>query len=136
MRTLLLNLRNRSKVHFSKLGHLQFYKRKPRHPINYHVTDDNDRRQTGEVNMEIGRNPRPASGGKQLGAMALTLLHRFCMVIGRFIFQFIYGKKGQVMPPIKDLTLMESATSLATKIRTQKVYKINLIYPPTRPYCT
>lgn len=71
--------------------------------------------------MEIGGRPKPVSGGRQLTACLLTVLHRICMVVGRFIFQFIYGAKGEVMPPIRDLTLMESATSLATKIRTQKV---------------
>nr|CAI5834509.1 unnamed protein product [Callosobruchus analis] len=36
------------------------------------------------------------------------------------LFGLIYGK-GQCMPPIKDLILLDSATTLALKIRTRKV---------------
>lgn len=32
-----------------------------------------------------------------------------------------YGEKGESMPPITDLLILDSASSLATKIRTRKV---------------
>lgn len=39
----------------------------------------------------------------------------------RFLFKWIYRSKGAAMPPIKNLVLLESATSIAKKIRTRKV---------------
>lgn len=107
MRTLIVNLRNRTKL---QLTNLQHYVRKP------------NLEQTAEkaVEMEVGKNPR-GKQKSQVAAYALTFLHRLCMVVGRFIFKFIYGDKGRAMPPITDLILTESATSLAAKIRTQKV---------------
>lgn len=100
MRTLLLKIRNRTKLELNQWQ--QRYVRK-----------------TAAVEMEVGKNPR-AKKPSQFGVVALTLLHRICMVLGRFISKFIYGEKGRAMPPITDLTLTESATSLAAKIRTQK----------------
>lgn len=37
------------------------------------------------------------------------------------LFKLVYGKTGQKMPPIKNVLLLESATSLAFKIRHKKV---------------
>lgn len=42
-------------------------------------------------------------------------------VIFHKLFELVYGKKGRCMPPISDLLLLESATSIAYKIRTRKV---------------
>lgn len=42
-------------------------------------------------------------------------------MVARLIFKFIYGEKGQSMPAITDPILLESATSLASKIRKQEV---------------
>lgn len=42
-------------------------------------------------------------------------------LIIRKICVWSYGDKGESMPPINDLILLDSATSLATKIRTRKV---------------
>jgi len=39
----------------------------------------------------------------------------------RFVFRLIYGHKGESVPPITDPILLESATSLARKIRNQEV---------------
>lgn len=105
MRTLLLNIRNRTKLH---LENIQFYSRN----ISGRTTDGN---------MEVGKNPRTANNGKRIGAVALTYVHRFITIVGRLIFKFVFGEKGQAMPAINDLTLTESATSLAAKIRSQKV---------------
>lgn len=60
--------------------------------------------------------PKPS-----IATVILNLLHRFLGLCVRFIFAKIYGEHGQSMPPIKDLILLESATSIAEKIRTKKV---------------
>lgn len=108
MRTLLLNIRNRTR---QQLSDIRFYSRK--------ITASSG----DESNMEVGKNPRsvPTSNGKNIGAVAMSIFHRLLMIVGRLIFKFIYGEKGQAMPAINDLTLTESATSLAAKIRSQKV---------------
>lgn len=46
--------------------------------------------------------------------LAFSLLVRRIMV-------WSYGEKGESMPPITDLLILDSASSLATKIRTRKV---------------
>uniref|UniRef100_A0A1B0CV01 Amidase domain-containing protein n=1 Tax=Lutzomyia longipalpis TaxID=7200 RepID=A0A1B0CV01_LUTLO len=56
-----------------------------------------------------------------------NLIHRFIVILVRGIMRFLFGAKGQSMPPIKDLTLLESATSLARKIRTRKIKSIDVI---------
>lgn len=53
---------------------------------------------------------------------------RFLSVIARFIFQLIYGVKGQSMPAITDPILLESASSLARKIRKQEVRSFFIPY--------
>lgn len=50
-----------------------------------------------------------------------TFLHSLVCFVFRVIVTWIYGEKGQSMPPISDVTLLESATSLALKIRSKKV---------------
>lgn len=47
--------------------------------------------------------------------------------IGRIVFTLFYGKRGYSMPPITDLLLLESATSLAEKIRTKKVKSVEVL---------
>lgn len=49
------------------------------------------------------------------------ILHSFIEVIMRFLLKLVYGGPGERMPPIKNLLLLESASSLALKIRTGKV---------------
>lgn len=53
--------------------------------------------------------------------MLETWSFRLFNIIARFIFQLIYGVKGQTMPAISDPILLESASSLAKKIRNQEV---------------
>lgn len=51
-----------------------------------------------------------------------NLLQKFVVVFMRFLFKnVIYSEKGQSMPSIKNLLLLEPATVLAMKIRTKKV---------------
>lgn len=49
------------------------------------------------------------------------ILHSFVEVVMRFLLRLVYGGPGERMPPIKNLLLLESASSLALKIRTKKV---------------
>lgn len=52
-----------------------------------------------------------------------NILQRFIVVIARFLFKNVFfSEKGQSMPPIKNLLLLEPATVLAMKIRTKKVF--------------
>lgn len=53
--------------------------------------------------------------------IGLNLLHRFFCLCVRFILIKRHGEHGPSMPPIDDLLLLESATSIAEKIRTKKV---------------
>lgn len=63
-----------------------------------------------------------ASKGRSFGKICANILQRFISVFVRFLFKnVIYGEKGQSMPPIKNLLLLEPATVLAMKIRTKKV---------------
>lgn len=51
----------------------------------------------------------------------INITHRFLVLMFRMLVQFLYGEKGESMPPIKNLILLDSATTLAYKIRTRKV---------------
>lgn len=52
---------------------------------------------------------------------ALNLIHRFLSLCVRFVLVKVHGEHGPSMAPIDDLLLLESATSIAEKIRTKKV---------------
>ncbi|EDV56339.1 fatty-acid amide hydrolase 2-A [Drosophila erecta] len=45
----------------------------------------------------------------------------------RFVFRLIYGQKGESVPPITDAILLESATSLARKIRSQELSSVQVL---------
>lgn len=62
--------------------------------------------------------------------VGLSLLHRFICLCVRFILIKIHGEHGPSMPPIDDLLLLESATSIAEKIRTKKVSSQETKYIP------
>lgn len=51
----------------------------------------------------------------------LNVLHRYMCHIVRFVMVKLYGKHGESVPPIDDKLLLESATSIAEKIRTKQV---------------
>lgn len=53
--------------------------------------------------------------------VALNLFHRFLSLCVRFVLVKVHGEHGPSMEPIDDLLLLESATSIAEKIRTNKV---------------
>ncbi|XP_041781401.1 fatty-acid amide hydrolase 2-A isoform X2 [Anopheles merus] len=52
--------------------------------------------------------------------------HKFLVLLVRWLSRTIYGEHGKRMPPITNLILMESATSLATKIRTRKLTSVEV----------
>ncbi|XP_023300071.2 fatty-acid amide hydrolase 2-B [Lucilia cuprina] len=52
---------------------------------------------------------------------------RFVNIIARFIFQLVYGVKGKSMPAITDPILLESASSLAQKIRKQELTSVQVL---------
>uniref|UniRef100_A0A1Q3FKY0 Putative amidase n=2 Tax=Culex tarsalis TaxID=7177 RepID=A0A1Q3FKY0_CULTA len=67
------------------------------------------------------RKPQP------LLVTALNVAHKFLVLIVRWFLRTIYGEHGQKVPPIRNLILMESATSLATKIRTRKLTSVEVM---------
>uniref|UniRef100_A0A8D8KXI4 Fatty-acid amide hydrolase 2 n=1 Tax=Culex pipiens TaxID=7175 RepID=A0A8D8KXI4_CULPI len=67
------------------------------------------------------RKPQP------LLVTALNVAHKFLVLITRWFLRTIYGEHGQKVPPIRNLILMESATSLATKIRTKKLTSVEVL---------
>lgn len=60
---------------------------------------------------------------------------RLYTMLARFMFRFIYGDKGQSMPAITDPILLESATSLASKIRKQEVSHLLMLYYSSLNIC-
>ncbi|CAL7947315.1 unnamed protein product [Xylocopa violacea] len=60
---------------------------------------------------------------KQSGGQILNAMHRIVELIARVVFLFIAYLKGppESQPPIKDLTLLHSATTLAFKIRNKQL---------------
>lgn len=50
-----------------------------------------------------------------------NLFFRVVSIFLRFIFSLVYSQPGKKMPPIKNPILLESATSLAHKIRRKEV---------------
>lgn len=58
----------------------------------------------------------------------LTTIHQIIVFIGRYIFKnFVYGEKGEKVPPIKNQLLLESAMSLAKKIRKREVTSVEVM---------
>ncbi|KAH8401889.1 hypothetical protein KR009_008528 [Drosophila setifemur] len=60
---------------------------------------------------------------RSIGAYIFGILQ----AIIRFAFRLIYGAKGESMPPITDPILLESATSLARKIRNQELSSVQVL---------
>lgn len=58
----------------------------------------------------------------------ILFIHTTIGPIFRIICRWLYGERGSSVTPIKNEILLESATSLASKIRSQKVFiKKNLL---------
>lgn len=71
----------------------------------------------------ISRPRKPPS----LIKTVINIIHRFLIVVLRAILDFWYKGKEKSMPPIEDLLLLESATSLAHKIRVQKITSVQVL---------
>ncbi|XP_053688520.1 fatty-acid amide hydrolase 2-A [Sabethes cyaneus] len=75
------------------------------------------------------------SGGKfmdkkkpqSLTKTVVNVFHKFLVLLVRWFLKLIYGEHGPKMPPIRNLILMESATSLALKIRTRKLTSVEVM---------
>ncbi|KAK5641912.1 hypothetical protein RI129_010459 [Pyrocoelia pectoralis] len=68
--------------------------------------------------------------GKNEGAVKkkiINAIHSFVELLARFFFKLIYGGRGQKMPPVKEPLLLESATSVAYKIRTKRVSSVQVL---------
>lgn len=81
------------------------------------ISDSNLRLRWESIKMN---NPKSK---KKMGFVksVINIVHRFLVLMFRMLIQFLYGEKGESMPPIKNLILLDSATTLAYKIRTRKV---------------
>lgn len=78
--------------------------------------------------QQVGSHLANAKDGTDLQkpsiiVVALNLMHRFLCLCVRFVVSKVHGEHGPSMAPINDLLLLESATSIAEKIRTKKVSK-------------
>lgn len=72
----------------------------------------------------VGGNTKDDAGAVQkpsIVLVALNLMHRFLGLCVRFVLIKVKGEHGPSMPAIEDLLLLESATSIAEKIRSKKV---------------
>lgn len=65
---------------------------------------------------------------KRLWWSFLSVIHRLFDIILHKIFQIVYFGKKDDLPPISNLLLMSSATSLAAKIRKKKVCIIHDLF--------
>ncbi|XP_058465337.1 fatty-acid amide hydrolase 2-like [Malaya genurostris] len=57
----------------------------------------------------------------------LSAGHRFLLWLTRWILRLIYGERGQIVSPIRNEILLQSATSLASKIRTKKLTSVSVV---------
>lgn len=58
---------------------------------------------------------------------ALRVLYGILEVFFHWLFGLVYGGDGKSMPPITDLLLLESASSIAYKIRTRKITSVQVL---------
>lgn len=78
----------------------------------------------GKLNLKVVKMGDSHLQGSLIQKYVITfcrILHSFIEVIMRFLLKLVYGGPGERMPPIKNLLLLESASSLALKIRSGKV---------------
>lgn len=102
--------------HFSKNFLREFFK-KTTHQIRTFIM---------ATKQQVGLNDNGKASTDQAAKpsivlVGLSLLHRFICLCVRFILIKVHGEHGPSMPPIDDLLLLESASSIAEKIRTKKV---------------
>lgn len=76
---------------------------------------------TSAFAKEYNRNNMKHGNGFYFFLYALSLIRIILDLIAGIIFKRYYKNKSVSLPPITDAILLESATSLAEKIRNQKV---------------
>ncbi|XP_017485364.1 PREDICTED: fatty-acid amide hydrolase 2-B [Rhagoletis zephyria] len=74
-----------------------------------------------------GGRRRRAQKRCSISGFIAQLFFNFITKIVRLVFQLIYGVKGETMPAIADPILLESATSLARKIRKQELTSVQVL---------
>lgn len=72
---------------------------------------------------------------KQYARAGLRILQGLIEVFVHWLFGFVYGGPGQSMPPIRDLILLDSASTIAFKIRTKKVVKLKSLVRNSSATC-
>uniref|UniRef100_A0A336K9U2 CSON004845 protein n=1 Tax=Culicoides sonorensis TaxID=179676 RepID=A0A336K9U2_CULSO len=80
-------------------------------------------------NNQIKTTMNNTKNKKSMGFVkgVINIVHRFLVLMFRMLIQFLYGEKGESMPPIKNLILLDSATTLAYKIRTRKLTSVEVV---------
>ncbi|XP_058837567.1 fatty-acid amide hydrolase 2-A-like [Topomyia yanbarensis] len=77
------------------------------------------------------RTAEPSILGKRktppLKERIVNIVHKFLLLLTRWILRFIYGEHGQKVSPIRNEILLESASSLALKIRTKKLTSVSVM---------
>ena len=82
-----------------------------------------NRSKMDQDNVRNSKTEKQTSDEKQnsLFQVTLNLVYRFIGVFVRFLMKNVFFGAGAVMPPINNLIILESANTLAMKIRTRKV---------------
>lgn len=95
------------------------FKEKLRKQLKTFLQHRNEK-QSKKRKMEIDETPSFAKGVE-------SFFHRVLCLVFRVMVTWIYGAKGKSMPPINDLVLLESASSLAHKIRCKKITSVAVV---------
>lgn len=64
---------------------------------------------------------------QRLQKVIARVLHRIVELAARLLFSIVYYGSRETVPPIKNMLLLESASSLAFKIRTKKVTSVEVV---------
>lgn len=88
---------------------------------NSTVMNNNNNKSFDAPLSATGSSRRPIPTDLPFSVRISNLCFRVVTAILRVIFTLVYSKSGKKMPAIKDPILLESATSLARKIRHQEV---------------
>ncbi|XP_053962064.1 fatty-acid amide hydrolase 2-B [Anastrepha ludens] len=84
------------------------------------------RRHSSSSSVSSGRRHR-SQKRCSISAFIAQVFFNFISKIIRLVFQLIYGVQGETMPTITDPILLESATSLARKIRKQELTSVQVM---------
>lgn len=108
--------------------------RKVRNSFDEHRTNSNNKysviesdRSSSSTNSKMDKinsteiKPRQSRNKMSFGKSVINIIHRIVVLLVRQLCQFINGEKGKSMPPIRNLILLDPASTLALKIRTRKV---------------